>query len=74
MYTTFRINKKDLNKDFLNALKSLFKSDELEISVSPADETEYLLRSEKNKKLLLKSVKNIKARKNLVEVNMKGLK
>ena len=74
MYTTFRINKKDLDKNFLDALKSLFKSDELEISVSPADETAYLLKSEKNKKMLLKSVKNIRSGKNLVEVNMKNLK
>jgi len=74
MYTTFRINKKDLNKGFLEALKSLFKDDELEISVSPADETAYLLKSPGNKKRLLRSVKNIKAGKNLIEVDWKNLK
>ena len=74
MYTTFRLRKKDLNKNFLETLKSLFKADELEISVSPADETEYLLKSAANKKRILKSVKNIKSRKNLVEVDMKNLK
>lgn len=74
MYTTFRINKKDLNKSFLEALKSLFKDDVLEISVSPADETAYLLKSSANKKRLLKSVKNIKAGKNLIEVDLKNFK
>jgi len=74
MYTTFRIKKKDLNKNFLDILKSLFKSDELEISVFPADDTAYLLRSEANKKKVLKSVKNIRKGKNLVEVNLKSFK
>lgn len=74
MYTTFRIKKKDLNIRFLDTLKSLFKADELEISVSPADETDYLLKSEANKKRLLKSVKNIRSGKNLVEMNVKNLK
>lgn len=74
MYTTFRITKKDLNKSFLEALNALFKEGELEISVSPVDETAYLLKSEANKKRLLKSVKNIKSRKNLVEMNLKNLK
>ena len=74
MYTTFRLKKKDLNKNFLETLKSLFKTDELEISVSPADETEYLLKSDANKKRLLKSVKNIRKGKNLTEVNLKDLK
>lgn len=74
MYTTFRLKKKDLNKDFLEVLKSLFKSEEIEISVSAADETAYLLKSPSNKKRLLKSIKNIRKGKNLIEADPKTLK
>ena len=63
MYTTFRLKKTELNSDFLQVLKSMFKEGEIEINVSTADETEYLMKSEANKKRLLKSVKNINAKK-----------
>ena len=38
------------------------------------DETEYLLKSPVNKKKLLTSIANVKKRKNLIEVNLKGIR
>jgi hypothetical protein len=68
MYVTFKLKKDDLNKNFIETLKKLFVSDEIEVTVSPSDETEHLLRSSKNKKRLLSAIKNIRTHKHLIEV------
>jgi len=73
MYATFRLTKEDINASFLQTLKSLVKSGEIEVSVSEADETSYLMKSPANKKKLLSSIKNIKAKKNLIEMDLKKL-
>ncbi|MGK7902391.1 MAG: hypothetical protein AB4352_13430 [Hormoscilla sp.] len=51
-------------------LKSTFGDKEIEIIVSEVSETDYLLKSEANKKRLLQAVENVKNRTNLVEVNL----
>jgi|GEM_PF-1594368 len=73
MYATFRLTKNDINASFLETLKSLVKSGEIEVAVSQVDETEYLMQSMANKKKLMTSIKNIKAKKHLVEVDLKKL-
>jgi hypothetical protein len=70
MHTTFHINANELNSKFLNALKMIFKSKRIAITIEEEqDETEYLLSSLANRKLLEKSLKNADAGK-LVEVNI----
>lgn len=59
MYTTFHINTRDLNIDFLNGIKALFKNKRVSIIVEEEmDETEYLLSGEANRKTLEESLKS----------------
>lgn len=69
MQTTYRLNANELNDQFLDALKSLFRDKEIEIVVSEVDETTYLLQSEANRKRLMESIENINLGKNLVEIS-----
>jgi antitoxin YefM len=69
MYSTYRLKASELNSTFLETLKKMFKNREIEIVVHDVeDETEYLLSTEANKKHILKAVKNVEKRKNLVHV------
>ena len=70
MYTTYRLKTSDLNVQFIESLKALFRDQEVEITVSPVDTTAYLLQSEANRKRLLAAIENINAGQNLVEVPM----
>ncbi len=44
MYTVYRLNVNELNNQFVEILKMLFRDKEIEIVVSEIDETAYLLR------------------------------
>jgi antitoxin YefM len=68
MQTVYRLNADELNHQFLEAMQTLFKDREIEITVSDVDETAYLLRSEPNRKRLLQAVQNINNGQNTVEV------
>ncbi len=70
MYTIYRLNADDLDTKFLKSIKTLFKDKEIEIIISEADETEYLLRSEANKKRLLEAVENVNNRQGLIQVQI----
>ena len=59
MYTVYRLNVDELNAQFIEALQTLFKDKEIEITVSDVDETAYLMQSEPNRKRLLRPVENI---------------
>jgi antitoxin YefM len=75
MELTYRLNANELNEEFLNTIKKLYKGKELEVTVQvKEDETEYLLKSEANRTQLLKAVKDVKNRKNLRALNMEKLK
>ena len=73
MYTVYRLNADELDYHFIEALQTLFKDKEIEITVSEVDETAYLLRSEPNRIRLLQAVQNINHRQNLVEVPLEML-
>ncbi|MBC8204602.1 hypothetical protein ISS30_09800 [bacterium] len=76
MYTTYRLNANDLDSRFIKSVKAQFKDKEIEIVVSECaecDETEYLMKSEANKKRLLESLKNVKEGKNLITVDLEDL-
>ena len=70
MYSIYRLKANELNNQFIEVLKTLFKDKEIEIAVYEVDETEYLTKSEANKKRLLEAVENVKNKKNLVEIKM----
>jgi len=70
MYTTYRMNSSDLDVNFLEAVKKLFASKEIEITVAEMDETAYLLRSDNNRQRLLQAVANVDGNRNLREVRL----
>ena len=59
MVTVYRLNVNELNEQFIQALQTLFRDREVEITVPEVDETAYLLRSEPNRRRLLHAIKNI---------------
>lgn len=73
MVTTYRLQANDLDQNFVDALKTLFKDKEIEIIVNEVDETAYLFQSEANKVRLLQAVQNIHNQENLVEVELDRL-
>ena len=73
MYTVYRLNASELDSQFVESLKALFKDKEIEITVSEVDETAYLLRSEANKKRLLEAIQNVDSQTGLVEVQLDAL-
>lgn len=73
MSTIYRLKANEIDGNFLEELKTTFGDKEIEIIVSEFDETEYLLKSAANKTRLLKAIKNVGERKNLVEINLQDL-
>lgn len=73
MSTVYRLKASELDRDFLEQIKAIFGDKEIEITVAELDETAYLLKSEGNKKRLLRAVENLKEGQNLVEVNLQDL-
>jgi hypothetical protein len=59
MYTEFHTNASALDDNFLKALRAIFKNKPISIIIEEEiDETEYLLRSPANRKMLLESLKS----------------
>lgn len=73
MSTIYRLKANEIDRNFLEELKSKFGDKEIEIIVSEFDETEYLLKSKANKNKLLRAIENVGERKDLVEVNLQDL-
>ena len=73
MHSTYRINTKQLDSSFIDALKMNYPDKEIEIVVYEVDETAYLLSSEANKKRLLNAVENVNNKSNLVEVDIENI-
>jgi antitoxin YefM len=66
MQTIFQMNADELDQNFLESLKTLFKNKEIEITVSERDETEYLLRSPANRQHLLRAIREIEESRNII--------
>lgn len=71
MYTEFHIKPSEIDEKFLKKIKTLFKkSKKVSIMVEDEpDETEYLLRSNTNRKMLEQSIKEAENGK-LIKVNI----
>jgi PHD/YefM family antitoxin component YafN of YafNO toxin-antitoxin module len=74
MYATYTLNKEELNLEFLEILKKTVTGDHIHISVESYDETEYLLRSPKNKEILLERIKNVEEGKELIQISEDDIK
>lgn len=72
METVFRLKTSELSIELIKTLKRLYKKHNLFITVKNADEmdeTEYLLASEANRKMLEQSIKEAESG-NLIKVNI----
>jgi antitoxin YefM len=73
MQSVHRLKANELGDRFLESLKAQWGDREIEIVISEADETAYLMRNEANRQHLLKAVNNIEQRHNLVEVDLEAI-
>jgi antitoxin YefM len=73
MQSVHRLKANELDDRFLESLKAQWGDREIEIVISEADETAYLMRNEANRQHLLKAVNDIEQRHNLVEVDLKAI-
>jgi antitoxin YefM len=68
MQTVYRLKAEELDTQFLEALRTLFKGREIEIVVTEIDETTYLLQTEANKKRLLEAIQSVENNQGLIEL------
>ncbi len=73
MHTVYHLRTDELDNQFLEALKTLFKDKTIEIVVTEVDETVYVLRSEANKEQLLQAIEHVNNGENLIEVALDAL-
>ena len=66
MFTVYRMRADELENRFLESVKAAFRDEQVEIAVSSADETEYLLSSPRNRERLLRAVADVEADRNVV--------
>jgi antitoxin YefM len=72
MQSVHRLKASELDDRFLESLKAQWGDREIEIVISEADETAYLMRNEANRQHLLKAVNDIEQRHDLLEVDLLG--
>ena len=70
MQTVYRLRADELDSQFLEALKTLFKDKEIEIIVTEIDETTYLLQSDANRKRLREAMKAVEDGEDLIEFEL----
>ena len=73
MQTVYRLNANELDSQFLEALKLLFRDKTVEIVVTTLDETDYLIKSEANYKRLKEAIDNVNKGTNLVTADLDTL-
>lgn len=66
MITIYRLNADELDDNFIESLRAIFKHKQIEIAVSEFDETEYLKRSAVNQKCLLDAIDDVEKKRNIV--------
>lgn len=66
MQTTFQINADELDQNFIDGIKTLFKNKDIEITIYERDETESLLRSPANREYLSRVAKDIEENRNII--------
>ena len=78
MYTLYRVNADDLNAEFIESIKTLFKHQTIEIAICEAadtehDETRYLLNNPANRQHLLNALQHVQQKQQLVTIPLDEL-
>ena len=68
MYATYTLKKEELNSEFIENIKKMITTDEILLSVESYDETEYLMKSPRNREILLERIKYVEDGKDLIDV------
>lgn len=68
MRIIYRLKASEIDERFIDDIHRTYKDREIQIIVSEVDETKYLLRSESNKKRLLKAKNNIERGVDLIDI------
>ncbi|MFA6569871.1 MAG: hypothetical protein WCT77_01405 [Bacteroidota bacterium] len=68
MHALYTLTKDELNYEFLDNLKKMITGNEIQISIESYDDTQYLMKSEKNREHLAKALYNVDNNINIVEV------
>ncbi len=69
METVIKINTDLLNLDIIEGIKKMFPHKTVEISIQPADETEYILQSPNNAAEIQERIEQYKTQNNTVKLN-----
>jgi hypothetical protein len=73
METSIRINSDNLSAEIIEGIKTMFPHKNIEITIQPADETEYILDDPEYAEDLKKRIKEYRAKKETIKVNSKDL-
>jgi hypothetical protein len=68
METTIKINTDLLTPDFIEGIKKLFPHKTVEITIQPADETEYILSNPVYAQVLQERIETYKAKKEVISI------
>ncbi len=73
METTFKINTDALTKDFILAVKKLFPHKTVEITIQPADETDFVLSNPAFTQVLEDRIANYEKNKQVIQLKADDL-
>jgi hypothetical protein len=73
METTFKINTDALTPEFIDGIKKLFPHKTVEITIQPADETEYILSNPTYAQVLQERIETYEAKKQVISLKSDDL-
>ena len=72
METSIRINTDNLSLEIIEGIKAMFPHKIVEITIQPADETEYILSNPKYAQELMERIQEYDAKKQTISVEQKN--
>lgn len=73
METSIRINTDNLSKEFLEGIKAMFPHKMVEITIQPADDTEYILNNPEYTSELMERIEEYQVKKKTISVKPEDL-
>jgi hypothetical protein len=68
METTFKINTDSISTEFIEAIQKLFPHKTVEITIQPADETDYILSNPVYTQVLMERIAEYEAKKEVISL------